>query len=182
VAALLSPSRPKRRTQWLLVRLRTDNSTRLFPFANRLSPLLSRLIMMTTWFFQVYGLQPILSHSPELRMVKPVPPGIAPPSTGTSAIPKVLPINFPLLIAAHPLFTVLCLSLSLDKLRTNSYPSPIKGKRGPRLRLAMTSGFEREGGFHCCKEKEPNSHFYICWAQRCWNYYNPLWHTPDHRP
>jgi hypothetical protein len=135
----------EQRTQWLSVRLRTDNSPRLFQFGNRLSPLLSRLIMMTTWFFQVYGLQPILSHSPELRMVKPVPPGIAPPSTGTSAIPKVLPINFPLLIAAHPLFTVLCLSLSLDKLRTNSYPSPIKGKRGPRLRLAMTSGFEREG-------------------------------------
>ena len=145
MVALPSSSRPKQRTQWLLVRLRTDNSPRLFPFANRLSPLLSRLIMMTTWFFQVYGLQPILSHSPELRMVKPVPPGIAPPSTGTSAIPKVLPINFPLLIAAHPLFTVLCLSLSLDKLRTNSYPSPIKGKRGASATPGNALGFRREG-------------------------------------
>jgi len=145
VVALLSPSRPKQRTQWLLVRLRTDNSPRLFQFGNRLSPLLSRLIMMTIWFFQVYGLQPILSHSSELRMVRPVPPGIAPPSTGTSAIPKVSPINFPLLIAAHPLFTVLCLSLSLDKLRTNSYPSPIKGKRGASATPSNDFGF-RKGG------------------------------------
>lgn len=51
MVALLSPSRPKQRTQWLFVRLRADNSPRLFQFGNRLSPLLSRLIMMTIWFF-----------------------------------------------------------------------------------------------------------------------------------
>ena len=97
MVALLSPSRPKQRTQWLLVRLRTDNSPRLFQFGNRLSPLLSRLIMMTIWFFQVYGLQPILSHSSELRMVRPAPPSMSPVNAGTRAIPKVLPISFALL-------------------------------------------------------------------------------------
>lgn len=130
VAALPGASRPKQRTQWLLVRLKTDNSPRLFQFCNRVSPLPSRLIMMTIWFFQVYGLQPILSHSSELRMVRPVPLGIAPPGTGTSAIPKLLPINSPLPVAAHPLLSVLRLSSSLEELRTNPYASPIKPKRG----------------------------------------------------
>lgn len=97
LVALLSPSRPKQRTQSLLVRLRTDNSPRLFQFGNRLSPLLSRLIMMTIWFFQVYGLQPILSHSSELRMVRPAPPSMSPVNAGTKANPKVLPISFALL-------------------------------------------------------------------------------------
>jgi hypothetical protein len=62
--------------------------------------------------------------------VKPPSLSFAPTDTGTSAILKVLAITLPLLIAEHPLFTVLCLSSSLDKIHNNSYPSPVNKKMG----------------------------------------------------
>jgi len=64
-----------------------------------------------------------------LLAVEPPSPGIAPPGTGTSGVTMVLPIDYPLLTAAHPLFTVSRLSSSLERLRSNPYHSPIKGKK-----------------------------------------------------
>jgi hypothetical protein len=52
----------------------------------------------------------------------------------------------------------------------------------PRLCLAMTSGFEREGGFCRDRKKEPGSHVYVCSAEHRGNYRNSLAHTLDHQP
>ena len=113
------------------------------------------------------------------------PPGIAPPRTGTRAIPKVLASTFLfLLLSLRCSVFCICLPPSTNSAQT-LIPLPSKEKGLPRLCLAMALGLEREGCFCCGREKgekEPGSHFYMCWAQHRGNYSNSPTHTFDHPP
>jgi len=163
VVALLSPSRPKQRTPLPSIKLRVDKTPHLFQFSNRLSSLLSRLITMIVRFFQVYGLQPILSQSSELRMVRPVPPSIVPVNSGTRAIPRILPVGFACLIFAAPfLFTVQYPSSRFDKPRTGPYPSFCKRKKIASAMLGHDIGFCRGGLILPWQEGKSRVHISIC--------------------
>jgi len=74
------------------------------------------------------------------------------------------------------------LSTSFDKLRTNSYPSTIEGKRGASAMPGNDFRFREGRLILLWREEEPGSHVYICWAEHRGNYRNSLTHTLDHPP